>query len=53
MVNGVYYKEVDVAQQSTQIQINPADESIHLGQLTMRFLLTGDNSTGSIAMALS
>ncbi len=40
-----------MAQQSTQIQLNPADETIHVGQLTMRFLLTGDNSTGSVAMA--
>ncbi len=28
---------------------NPAEETIRLGPLTVRFLLTGDNSTGSIA----
>ncbi len=28
---------------------NPAEETIRLGPLTVRFLLTGDNSTGSVA----
>jgi len=31
------------------IQVNPADESIRLGPLTVRFLLTAADSTGSIA----
>ncbi len=30
--------------------VNPAEESIHIGPLAIRFLLTGDNSTGSVAM---
>jgi quercetin dioxygenase-like cupin family protein len=30
--------------------VNPAEETIHLGPLAIRFLLTGDNSTGSVAM---
>lgn len=29
--------------------INPADEAIHLGPLTVRFLITAENSSGSIA----
>jgi quercetin dioxygenase-like cupin family protein len=29
--------------------LNPSDETIRLGPLTVRFLLTGSNSTGSIA----
>lgn len=29
--------------------VNPADETIGFGPLTVRFLLTGDQSTGSIA----
>ena len=30
-------------------QVNPSDEVISVGALKVRFLLTGDNSTGSIA----
>jgi quercetin dioxygenase-like cupin family protein len=30
--------------------INPADETIRLGSLVVRFLLTGDNSNGSVAI---
>ena len=29
--------------------VNPAEETIHLGPLTVRFLITGENSSGSIA----
>ncbi|MBZ5607913.1 MAG: cupin domain-containing protein [Acidobacteriia bacterium] len=31
------------------LPVNPSDETILVGPLTVRFLLTGDNSTGSIA----
>jgi len=31
------------------LYVNPSDETIHLGPLTVRFLLTGENSTGTIA----
>lgn len=30
-------------------RVNPSDETIRLGPLAVRFLLTGENSTGSIA----
>jgi quercetin dioxygenase-like cupin family protein len=30
-------------------QVNPSDEAISVGALKIRFLLTGDNSTGSVA----
>jgi len=30
-------------------QVNPSDEVISVGALQVRFLLTGDNSTGSVA----
>ncbi len=30
-------------------QVNPSDEAFRLGPLTVRFLLTGDHSTGSVA----
>ena len=38
-----------MAQQSIDLRVNPSDETIHIGPLAVRFLLTGDNSTGSIA----
>ncbi len=38
-----------MAPQTIDLRVNPSDETIHLGPLTVRFLLTGDNSTGSIA----
>ena len=37
------------AQTSTPF-ISPAEETISLGPLTIRFLLTGENSSGSVAM---
>ena len=37
-------------QQTISLQINPADETIHIGPLGVRFLLTGENSGGSVAM---
>jgi quercetin dioxygenase-like cupin family protein len=36
-------------QQALDLHINPADEAIRLGPLTVRFLVTGKNSCGSIA----
>src|SRR5215469_10800976 len=38
-----------MARNSTDLCVNPSDETIHLGPLTVRFLLTGENSTGTIA----
>ena len=38
-----------MTQQAVSLTVNPSDETIRLGPLTVRFLLTGDNSTGSIA----
>lgn len=35
--------------QATDVRVNPADETIRLGPLEVRFLLTGSDSTGSIA----
>jgi quercetin dioxygenase-like cupin family protein len=35
--------------QTVDLFVNPADETIGFGPLQVRFLLTGDNSTGSIA----
>ena len=38
-----------MAQQTINLHINPSDETIRLGPLTVRFLLTAEKSTGSIA----
>jgi len=38
-----------MAHQTINLHVNPSDETIRLGPLAVRFLLTGDNSTGSIA----
>ena len=35
--------------QQINLHVNPSEETILVGPLTVRFLLTGDNSTGSIA----
>jgi quercetin dioxygenase-like cupin family protein len=34
---------------TTDLRVNPADETIRLGPLAVRFLLTADQSTGSLA----
>lgn len=34
---------------TTDLTVNPASETIRLGPLTVRFLVTGENSSGSIA----
>src|SRR5215471_12659836 len=39
-----------MTQQTIGLSVNPSEETIHLGPLAVRFLLTGDNSTGSIAV---
>jgi len=38
-----------MAQQAASIHVNPSDETIHVGPLAVRFLLTGDHSSGSVA----
>jgi quercetin dioxygenase-like cupin family protein len=38
-----------MTQRTLDLQVNPSDESIRLGPLAVRFLLTGEDSTGSIA----
>ena len=38
-----------MALQTSDLHVNPSDETIPVGPLTVRFLLTGDNSTGSLA----
>lgn len=38
-----------MAQQTVDLQVNPSDETIRIGSLAVRFLVTGENSTGSVA----
>ncbi len=35
--------------QIINLSVNPADETIHLGPLAVRFLVTGENSAGTVA----
>ena len=37
-------------QQTVDLQVNPADETIRLGPLVIRFLVTGENSGGTAAI---
>jgi quercetin dioxygenase-like cupin family protein len=36
-------------QKITDLQINPSEETIHIGPLAVRFLIAGENSNGSLA----
>ena len=38
-----------MAQQATDIRVNPTDETIRIGPLAVRFLVTGEQSAGSLA----
>ena len=38
-----------MAQQATDIRVNPTDETIHIGPLAVRFLITGADSADSLA----
>jgi quercetin dioxygenase-like cupin family protein len=39
-----------MSRQTTDIETNPADETIHLGPLGVRFLITGEHAHGSVAL---
>jgi quercetin dioxygenase-like cupin family protein len=39
-----------MAPQTTDVHVNPSDETIRLGPLVVRFLITGDDATGSVAL---
>jgi len=36
-------------QRAIDLRVNPSDEIVRLGPLAVRFLITGENSSGSIA----
>lgn len=35
---------------TADVRVNPSDETIQLGPLAVRFLITGDNTSGSVAL---
>jgi quercetin dioxygenase-like cupin family protein len=35
---------------TADVRVNPSDETIHLGPLAVRFLITGDDANGSVAL---
>ncbi len=37
-----------MAQQNVDLHVNPSDETVRLGPLTVRFLIIGENSNGSV-----
>src|SRR3954453_22870924 len=39
-----------MAPQMTEVHVNPADETIRLGPLAVRFLITGEDARGSVAV---
>jgi quercetin dioxygenase-like cupin family protein len=39
-----------MARQTTDVHVNPSDETIHLGPLAVRFLVTGEDASGSVAL---
>lgn len=39
-----------MSRQSVDLSVNPADETIRLGPLELRFLVTADNSGGTVAV---
>ena len=39
-----------MAQQTTDVHVNPSDETIRIGPLAVRFLITGDDASGSLAL---
>jgi len=39
-----------MAPQTTDIHVNPSDETIPLGPLAVRFLVTGEDASGSVAL---
>jgi quercetin dioxygenase-like cupin family protein len=38
-----------MTQQTIDLRVNPSDETIRLGPLAVRFLITGENSSGTVA----
>jgi hypothetical protein len=43
--------EAQVTRQTIDLRISPSDETIRLGPLAVRFLITGEDSNGSVAIS--
>jgi len=43
-------KETRMAAQTGDLHVNPSDETIRLGPLAVRFLVTGEHASGSVAV---
>lgn len=39
-----------MTQQAAELEVNPADETIRIGAVEIRFLVTGEHSAGSVAV---
>ena len=39
-----------MAPQTTDVHVNPSEETIHLGPLAVRFLIAGEHASGSVAV---
>ena len=39
-----------MAPQTTDVHVNPSDETIRLGPLAVRFLITGEDASGTVAL---
>jgi quercetin dioxygenase-like cupin family protein len=42
-------RETNMTQETIDHHVNPAEETIRVGPLTVRFVVTGENSSGSVA----
>ena len=42
--------ETSIAPQTANVRVNPSDETIRLGPLAVRFLITGEQASGSVAV---
>jgi quercetin dioxygenase-like cupin family protein len=49
MVSAVRQEEAEMTQRTIDLHVNSSDETIHLGPLAVRFLITGEASNGSLA----
>jgi quercetin dioxygenase-like cupin family protein len=48
-VNSIFYEKEPMTRPTIDPHVNPSDETIRLGPLAVRFMITGDDSNGSVA----
>jgi hypothetical protein len=49
-IAGRGFKRFVMAPQTTDVHVNPSDETIRLGPLAVRFLITAEDANGSVAL---